>query len=274
MRVLQVLTLGAQLAAAISFTDPAENATLTRGATFDLTWSSVDTDPTAFSVYLVNFVNWPPFYTPLDLSLETSAGAASVRIPCDVDDSYGYQFNAINGTNVYVIYAQTPKFSIAGDSCTDPVTTTATAPTCAAATVTVTVRGNSSFTSGAALAATTLPASATSTFEGACPSTIGWSGNYSQPVTLSSTPHAGRAVATSTSASTEISGTALPSYATSHHWNTTMTIPTITSTGTAAPQATGLSGAEKVKTKSCSKKRQARKRHSDGKGQTKPRPRR
>lgn len=91
MRFLQVLALGAQLAAAISFSDPAENATLTRGATFDLTWSSVDTDPTAFSVYLVNFVNWPPFYTALDLGLETSAGAASVRIPCDVDDSYGYQ---------------------------------------------------------------------------------------------------------------------------------------------------------------------------------------
>lgn len=91
MRVLQVLALGAQLAAAISFSDPAENATLTRGGTFDLQWSSVDTDPTSFSVYLVNFVNWPPFYTPLDLGLETSAGEASVRIPCDVDDSYGYQ---------------------------------------------------------------------------------------------------------------------------------------------------------------------------------------
>lgn len=91
MRVLQVLALGAQLAAAISFTDPALNSTLTKGATFDLTWSSVDTDPTAFSVFLVNFVNWPPYYQALDLDLETTTGEASVRIPCDVDDSYGYQ---------------------------------------------------------------------------------------------------------------------------------------------------------------------------------------
>lgn len=179
--------------------------------------------------------------------------------------------NAINGTNVYVIYAQTPKFSITGDSCTDPVTTT-TASTCAAATVTVTVRGNSSLTSAAALAATTLPSSVTSTFEGECPSTIGWSGNYSQPVTLSSTPHAGRAVVATATASTEITGTALPTYGSSHHWNTT--VATITGTGTSAPAATGLTGAEKVKSKSCSKKRQARKRHSDGNGKTKPRPRR
>lgn len=35
--------------------------------------------------------SWPPFYTLLDLDLETSAGEASVRIPCDVDNSYGWQ---------------------------------------------------------------------------------------------------------------------------------------------------------------------------------------
>lgn len=91
MRVLQLLALGAPLAAAIAFSDPAENATLTRGATFDLSWTSVDTDPTAFSVYLVNFVNWPPYYQAVDFDLDTSTGEASVRVPCDVDDAYGYQ---------------------------------------------------------------------------------------------------------------------------------------------------------------------------------------
>lgn len=91
MRVLQILALGAQLAAAISFTDPAANATLTRGSTFDLTWASVDTDPTTFSVFLVNFVNWPPYYQALDLDTDATIGETSVRIPCDVDDSYGYQ---------------------------------------------------------------------------------------------------------------------------------------------------------------------------------------
>lgn len=91
MRGLSVLALGAQLAAAIQFTNPAANSTLTKGSTFDLAWTSVDTDPSTFSVYLVNFVNWPPYYEQLDLDVETSAGEASVRIPCDVDNSYGFQ---------------------------------------------------------------------------------------------------------------------------------------------------------------------------------------
>lgn len=91
MRFLSLLALGAPLVSAISFGNPAANSTLTRGSSFDLQWSSVDTDPTSFSVYLVNFVNWPPYYTPLALDLETSSGEASVRVPCDVDDSYGFQ---------------------------------------------------------------------------------------------------------------------------------------------------------------------------------------
>ena len=76
---------------AIAFTNPAANSTLIRGGDFNLEWTSVDTDPTTFSVYLVNFVNWPPFYTSLAQGVETSAGETTVRVPCDVDDSYGFQ---------------------------------------------------------------------------------------------------------------------------------------------------------------------------------------
>ena len=93
MRFLSVLAIMAPLAAALNYTGPALNSTLTKGSTYDLTWSSVDTDPTTFSIYLVNFVNFPPFYTPLALDVETAAGAYDVRIPCDVDSSYGYQFS-------------------------------------------------------------------------------------------------------------------------------------------------------------------------------------
>ncbi len=70
---------------------PAENATLAKGADYGLTWSSVDTDASTFSIYLVNFVNWPPFYTPLALDIETALGAYTVRVPCAVDSSYGFQ---------------------------------------------------------------------------------------------------------------------------------------------------------------------------------------
>ncbi|KAK5651517.1 hypothetical protein OQA88_11971 [Cercophora sp. LCS_1] len=201
MHFLSLLALAAPLASAIQFTSPAANSTLTKGDSYELTWSTVDTDPTSFSVYLVNFVNWPPSYTPLALDLETAAGAAEVKLPCGVDTSYGYQFNAINGTNVYVIYAQTPKFYISGPSCSDPEPTPE--PICpsaaAAATVTVTVSttlSSSSFINGTAsiTAGGRGPAVVThvvTVSQGVCPDTIGWGpSGYGSPVTLSSVPHA------------------------------------------------------------------------------------
>ncbi|KAB5578729.1 Ser-Thr-rich glycosyl-phosphatidyl-inositol-anchored membrane family-domain-containing protein [Coniochaeta sp. 2T2.1] len=134
MRVLSLLALASGVAA-VQFTSPTANSTLTKGSNVEVTWSSVDTDAESFSIFLVNFKNWPPFYQQLTSGeVETSAGSASVRIPCDIDSSYGYQFNAINGTNVYVIYAQTEVFSVAGD-CVEP----APVDTCPPATATVTV---------------------------------------------------------------------------------------------------------------------------------------
>ena len=111
-------------------------------------------------------------------------GCAGIR----VTDAHASS-NAINGTNVYVIYAQTPKFFIDGDACTDP----STSPSCApAATVTVTV----STTLSSASYSTTPFANGTSshhhhkTTSGVkCPDTIGWGGSgYSHPVTLTSAP--------------------------------------------------------------------------------------
>lgn len=65
MRFLSLFAVAAPLVAAIEFTSPAANSTLTKGSTYDLTWTSVDTDPEKFSIYLVNFVDWPPFYEPV-----------------------------------------------------------------------------------------------------------------------------------------------------------------------------------------------------------------
>ncbi|KAK2608303.1 hypothetical protein N8I77_006921 [Diaporthe amygdali] len=227
MHFLSLLALAAPLASAIQFSNPAVNSTLTRGSTFDLQWSSVDTDPESFSVYLVNFVNWPPFYTPVAYDVDATTGETSVQVPCDVDPSYGFQFNAINGTNVYIIYAQTSKFSIAGGACTDtaPVTT---APTCAAptatVTATVTVRGNSTLLVPTATA-TAAPLGnelvAKSKYEGECPEVIGWSGDYNSPVKLTEIPRAG-------------------------------------SSGQSSPAQVGAATSEKVKSKCASKKRRAR----------------
>ncbi|KAK4167221.1 Ser-Thr-rich glycosyl-phosphatidyl-inositol-anchored membrane family-domain-containing protein [Cladorrhinum sp. PSN259] len=114
MRVLSFLALAAPLVSAIQFEAPFSNSTLVKGQPYSVKWSSVDTDPSTFSLYLVNFVSWPPFYTQLASDISTTDGSFDVTLPCGVDNSWGYQFNAINGTNVYVIHAQTPRFYVSG----------------------------------------------------------------------------------------------------------------------------------------------------------------
>lgn len=91
MRFLSLIALAAPLVSAIEFTSPAANSTVTKGTKVDLAWSTVDTDPESFSIYLVNFVNWPPFYTPLAYDVETASGWAEVTVPCNIDNSWGYQ---------------------------------------------------------------------------------------------------------------------------------------------------------------------------------------
>lgn len=87
-----LLALAVPLAvSAIELTSPLANSTITKGSNYELTWTSVDTDPSTFSVYLVNFVDWPPFYTMLATDIKTADGAASVRVPCSIANASGYQ---------------------------------------------------------------------------------------------------------------------------------------------------------------------------------------
>ncbi|RAH68726.1 uncharacterized protein BO66DRAFT_421327 [Aspergillus aculeatinus CBS 121060] len=110
------------LASAISITKPGLNATYPAGSTLTVNWTSVDTDPSYFSLYLWNFVSWPPTYVPLALDIPTSDLTHRVQIPCDTDPEWGYQISGINGTNVYIIYAQSEKFTVAPpvQPCSDP----------------------------------------------------------------------------------------------------------------------------------------------------------
>jgi hypothetical protein len=80
MRGFSVFALVAPLVAAIQLTEPTLNSTLVQGETYSVKWTSVDTDPTTFSLFLVDFVNWPPFYTLVASNLQTSAGEVQVRV--------------------------------------------------------------------------------------------------------------------------------------------------------------------------------------------------
>jgi len=110
--LLLLIPILASLVTAVEITFPVANSTLLAGGKTKVDWVSVDTDPTTMSLYLVNFVDWPPSYVPLALDVDTAHGSHQVQIPCNTPASSGYQINAINGTNVYVIYAQSKHFSV------------------------------------------------------------------------------------------------------------------------------------------------------------------
>ncbi|KAI9739131.1 MAG: hypothetical protein M1834_007344 [Cirrosporium novae-zelandiae] len=112
------------LASAYDVLTPTLNSTIAKGSSIDITWDTVDTDPSTFSIYIVNFAtaHWPPTVLSLAQNVPQNAGSQTVRIPCSLSSDYGWQINFINGTNTYVIYAQSDRFSLTG-SCVDPTTT-------------------------------------------------------------------------------------------------------------------------------------------------------
>ncbi len=90
MRFPSLVVLAAPLASAILITAPFEGAVATKGSSLNVRWSSVVTDPTEFSLYLWNFVDYPPVYRKL-IVVPTADGQATVQIPCDINDSTGWQ---------------------------------------------------------------------------------------------------------------------------------------------------------------------------------------
>lgn len=136
----------------ISFTSPVSSDVVTKGSEITAKWTSVDTDPEDFSLYIWNFVAWPPYYEGLAYGIDTSAGEFTVRVPCHIENGEGWQLTAINNTNVYVLYTQTEKFNITGDACADPTTTSSYCP---ASTVYVTSTVNGAMDASTATASTT-----------------------------------------------------------------------------------------------------------------------
>ncbi|KAJ1535792.1 hypothetical protein HK405_015511 [Cladochytrium tenue] len=210
------VVLKAPIVAGLAFTSPPLNATITKGTHVPLTWSTVDTDPDTFSIYLVNFVNWPPFYTPLALDIVTTLGAYEVYIPFYTAYRHPICSNAINGTNVYIIYAQSGKLTVDGSSCTDP-SGAVIEPTCtatvsnSASTVLVTVSMCTTVPSSASASngtATMTGSDSTTKSDSATLSSSSWS-TKSESATLSSSSWSTKSdSATLSSSSWSGSGTA------------------------------------------------------------------
>ncbi|KAL4767586.1 Ser-Thr-rich glycosyl-phosphatidyl-inositol-anchored membrane family-domain-containing protein [Aspergillus nidulans var. acristatus] len=203
------------LVTAISITEPTANSTYAAGSTITVNWNTVDTDPSYFSLYLWNFVSWPPSYVALAIDIPTADESYSVQIPCDTNPEWGYQLSAINGTNVYIIYAQGERFTVSsplnGSHCVDSVPSNTTCgATTTVSTVYVTVSPTASSSpssphhhghphhppSSPSLSPATTATSSVYTKPGIVPKTIGWCSDYSHPVTLDHPPVPAAAIPT------------------------------------------------------------------------------
>ncbi|EAW07084.1 GPI anchored serine-threonine rich family protein [Aspergillus clavatus NRRL 1] len=213
---IPLIALIAPLVSAVSITSPALNSTYAAGSTVTVEWTTVDTDPTHLSLYLWNFFSWPPTYVPLATDVPTADQSYSVQIPCDTNPEWGYQISAINGTNVYIIYAQGERFTISkpldGANCVDPAPIPSPSTCAAVSTVYVTVSPTGSSSSvlhhsshgfhsshhhlhsthvlpaPSSTTATSSSSSSRYVKPGIVPKTIGWCSDYAHPVTLDKVP--------------------------------------------------------------------------------------
>lgn len=92
--------LAARFAAAIQFTSPGGGESFAQGEEVTVEWTSVDTDPSSFSLYLWNFAVFPPFYELLVFDTSTAAGSTTVTLPCDVVASDQYQLYAFSTCSI------------------------------------------------------------------------------------------------------------------------------------------------------------------------------
>lgn len=68
----------------------------------------------------------------------TAPGNTEIHVQCTTNSRYGYQFNAVNGTSVYAIYAQSPTFFVTGQDCVDkPIPGVGVTTTCVKGTTTI-----------------------------------------------------------------------------------------------------------------------------------------
>ncbi|POS74327.1 developmentally Regulated MAPK Interacting protein [Diaporthe helianthi] len=117
--LIVALAISCPVAQAIQFNYPKSaesaysvNLSFLKGDTVNVTWDSVASDPEKFSLYLWEFVNYPPAYELVAYNVETEAGQASFKVPCHIEPSSNWQITMIEGTNVYVLYGQTARFKI------------------------------------------------------------------------------------------------------------------------------------------------------------------
>ncbi|OQE26361.1 hypothetical protein PENSTE_c005G04527 [Penicillium steckii] len=144
--------------AGLSVDEPKKGAEIDASGSFDVKWSSVDSDPSSFDLYLVNNAIYPSVNKKIATGIDTSKGSYHVK-SIDVSAGHGYQVNLLSdSTQNTGILAQSQQFNVTGSS-DSTSTTTATTLTSSTSTKDTTTGSQTKTTSGTNTATTASSAS-------------------------------------------------------------------------------------------------------------------
>ncbi|PWY72967.1 hypothetical protein BO70DRAFT_389274 [Aspergillus heteromorphus CBS 117.55] len=112
---------------ALNVTSPTKGEDVDLSKSFTVTWTSVDTDPTSFNIYLVNNAIYPSVDTKLASDVETSKGSYTISSVSGVTDGDGYQINLMSdSTQNTGILAQSNQFTVDGSASSSSSSTLST----------------------------------------------------------------------------------------------------------------------------------------------------
>lgn len=109
--------------AALSVDEPKKGAEIDSSKSFVVKWSTVESDPSSFDIYLVNNAIYPSVDKKIATGIDTSKGSYTVD-NIDISAGHGYQINLLSDSKLNTgILAQSQQFNVTSDSHSSSSTT-------------------------------------------------------------------------------------------------------------------------------------------------------
>ncbi|KAJ5404570.1 hypothetical protein N7509_004441 [Penicillium cosmopolitanum] len=152
--------------AALSVDEPKKGAEIDSSKSFVVKWSSVESDPSSFDIYLVNNAIYPSVEKKIATGIDTSKGSYTVD-DLDISAGHGYQINLLSDAKLNTgILAQSQQFNVTGDShssSSTSITSSSSSTTTGASTKDTTLSGTLVKTTSDGTAITTATSAGSST---------------------------------------------------------------------------------------------------------------
>ncbi|OJJ30457.1 hypothetical protein ASPWEDRAFT_713709 [Aspergillus wentii DTO 134E9] len=147
-------------AAAVSVTSPTKNEDVDLSNGVTIKWSSVSSDPSSFSIYLVNMNSYPNVDKLIADDVKTSDGSYTIDSLSGIDNGSGFQINLISkDPKNSGILAQSQQFNVESSSSSSSTTTAASSTstaTSASASASSSINASSSGSASASATPTTV----------------------------------------------------------------------------------------------------------------------